>query len=168
MKEVECKNCKNLFNKRNKSFLCSPKCVLEFHSMPIPWTGCFIWTGQRQYQGMGYGKVKAMKNDFSTHRLSYILNKGEIPKGMCVLHKCDQPLCINPDHLRLGTQRENVDDAFRKGRRQNPKPFYIIPIEKVEKCRLLRAEGKSYEKIAGDLGICVGSAWKIINNKTKR
>lgn len=81
-------------------------------------TGCWEWTGGIS-SGYGYGNmcvgghgVKQM-----THRIAYTVFKGEIPEGLLVLHKCDNGRCCNPDHLFLGTQKDNVQDCIRKGRR---------------------------------------------------
>jgi len=77
---------------------------------------CWIWIGS--HNNHGYGKMMyPRKGEFIyAHRLSYILHKGEIPDGLLVLHKCDNPLCVNPSHLFLGTQLDNVHDAIHKGR----------------------------------------------------
>ena len=61
---------------------------------------------------MGYGAT----NGNSAHRLSYSAFNGVIPDGMCVLHRCDVPLCVNPAHLFLGTRLDNMQDCFMKGR----------------------------------------------------
>jgi hypothetical protein len=53
------------------------------------------------------------------HRLSYIIHKGDIPQNMCVLHICDTPLCVNPDHLFLGTQQDNIKDRDMKNHTRN-------------------------------------------------
>ncbi len=82
--------------------------------------GCWIWTGEK-YRG-GYGRIFIRMNDNgsqyrrSTHRISYEIFKGEIPKGMLVCHKCDVKACFNPDHLFIGTQYDNVHDCINKGR----------------------------------------------------
>lgn len=82
---------------------------------PEPNTNCWIWTGC--YARRGYGVIGFGKKKFRAHRYSWELNRGPIPTGMHVLHKCDCPPCINPDHLFLGTQLDNNADMDAKGRR---------------------------------------------------
>lgn len=79
---------------------------------------CWIWTACRHKQGYGEmgvwvgGKVRTLL----AHRAAWALMKGEIPKGLLVLHRCDNPPCVNPSHLFLGTQRDNMRDCSAKGR----------------------------------------------------
>ena len=75
---------------------------------------CWPWT--RGGRGMGYGCIRVEKKQIDSHRMAYILTHGEIPEGMLVLHTCDNRLCCNPDHLQLGTYRDNTVDAVQKGR----------------------------------------------------
>jgi hypothetical protein len=77
-------------------------------------TGCLVWQGARER--FGYGRVHYAKSVHGTHRLSYIAHYGPIPPGLNVLHACDNPPCHAIEHLFLGTQQQNVDDARRKGR----------------------------------------------------
>jgi hypothetical protein len=63
----------------------------------------------------GYGSVRFKGETWRANRLAYTLTKGVIPEGMGVLHKCDNKLCINPDHLYLGTQKDNVKDLMERG-----------------------------------------------------
>ena len=86
---------------------------------PEPKTGCWLWVGKTNADG--YGELHSEDNEFglrSAHRYSYTIHHGHIPAKLQVLHKCDQPCCINPDHLFLGTQQENIADMDRKGRRK--------------------------------------------------
>lgn len=84
-----------------------------------PVSGCWEWRG---YKRCGYGRTiigsrkDGTRKTITAHRLSYLIWKGEIPEGFEVCHKCDNPCCINPDHLFLGTRQDNVDDRERKGR----------------------------------------------------
>ena len=79
--------------------------------IPEPNSGCWLWCGP--VDAWGYGKHK----NKGVHRTSYELFCGEIPKDMFILHSCDQPSCVNPVHLRVGTAAENTADSTRRGRR---------------------------------------------------
>ena len=86
----------------------------------IPFMDCHIWIGATNY--FGYGKFsKNGKNWTLAHRFSYEQFNGEIPKNKFVLHTCDNPFCVNPDHLRLGTVSDNMKDRSAKGRWAGPK-----------------------------------------------
>lgn len=78
---------------------------------------CWIWTGARYALGYGAFGPKGT-GAMGAHRYSWILAHGEIPAGMKVLHKCDVRCCVNPDHLFLGTQKDNIADMMAKGRRR--------------------------------------------------
>lgn len=80
--------------------------------------GCWLWTGSR---ARGYGQVVGPRNGgeqphWYTHRFAWEITHGAIPRGLCVCHHCDTPLCVRPDHLFLGTHQDNMQDAARKGR----------------------------------------------------
>lgn len=81
-------------------------------------TGCWIWTGSTKPNG--YGNINVAGKTLMTHRAAWLAFKGEIPNGMQVCHHCDTPACVNPDHLFLGSQKDNMDDMDAKGRRVVP------------------------------------------------
>lgn len=76
---------------------------------------CWLWTANTNGK---YGILKAGTGRANTyaHRLSWELKNGKIPRGMLICHHCDNPICVNPDHLFLGTAKDNVQDMIRKGR----------------------------------------------------
>lgn len=78
-------------------------------------TGCWNWTGY--IQTTGYGQIEVCGRLWLAHRFSWAMHhRGIEPWGMLVLHKCDNPKCVNPDHLFIGTHQDNVDDMWSKGR----------------------------------------------------
>ncbi len=78
--------------------------------------GCWIWMASRN-KPSGYGQVGYQGKHTSAHRLSYYLSYGDIPSGMCVCHKCDNPFCVRPDHLFLGSPTDNMRDSSVKNRK---------------------------------------------------
>jgi len=96
------------------------KYIDRFHTrykvMP---SGCWEWTGNTENR-RGYGYYWFKSKDWLAHRASYFIHKGD-PTGYCVCHSCDNPTCVNPDHLWLGTIADNNRDRDRKGRRVAPR-----------------------------------------------
>lgn len=79
--------------------------------------GCWLWTGICSHSG--YGQTKYENGKFvSAHRLAYVLTFGPISDGLFVCHRCDNPKCVRPDHLFLGTHQDNMRDSAIKGRRR--------------------------------------------------
>lgn len=76
--------------------------------------GCWEWTGNRDPNG--YGRIGIGQTPVLVHRLSWELAYGPLPEGACVLHRCDNPPCVRPDHLFLGDRADNMRDAVSKGR----------------------------------------------------
>lgn len=83
---------------------------------PIPISGCWIWIGATDGKGYGHMASAYKKSPMKAYRVSYELFNGKIPKGLVVRHKCDIPSCVNPNHLEIGTQKDNMQDASKRGR----------------------------------------------------
>jgi len=115
---------------------------------PEPNTGCWLWTGQFSEKGYGIF-VLEKKRRVKAHRFSFVMMWGKIPDGLHVLHQCDVRECVNPDHLFLGTNEENVADMIEKGR-QKKGP---LDKEKVLRIRALCSRGFRPCDVARALGI---------------
>jgi len=131
--------------------------------------GCWLWTAAKCN---GYGHFGMNGKVYRSHRLSYEHYKGKIPDDLIVRHKCDNPACVNPEHLELGTQKDNVQDCIMRGR----KPEMPTIIAKGVKCkksnlteddvreiRILRGFGFTLKELKSKYNINEGSIWKIVN-----
>jgi len=132
---------------------------------------CWLWT--RSCNKRGYGQFKAPDKIKLAHRVSWEISNGPIPEGHGVLHHCDNPPCVRPDHLFLGTDKDNVRDAIEKGR------FVYLPVkfgeqhpgaklteEVVLQMRSLREIGWTYQAIADRYGLIKETAMCAIKRKT--
>lgn len=144
--------------------------ALRAMSAVDPVTGCWVW--QRSLQTGGYGQMSYKGKNRTAHRLSYEVFKKESPDGKCVCHKCDNPKCINPDHLFLGTHKENHDDAIAKGRSLGMWPRHAIT--KTRKRKLtdaqvleIRASQESLIILSERYG-CSGSNISLIRNGQRK
>jgi len=89
------------------------KIKARFEKLVVKQKGCWSW---RSAKNNRYKNFKIHGKQIGAHRASWMIYKGEIPDGMCVLHKCDNPICTNPEHLFLGTHEDNIVDMYKKGR----------------------------------------------------
>jgi hypothetical protein len=110
-----------------------------------PNTGCWLWLGGLDKDGYGWIALPKLKHA-RAHRFNYERIKGQIPFGFLVLHKCDMRSCVNPDHLFVGTQKDNQSDAVKKWRHSK---------QKFSEATLLavRTDPRSHRKIAAAYSI---------------
>ncbi len=131
---------------------------------------CWLWTASRNYNG--YGNFSLDGKTFLAHRIAFFLSNGISLSELFVCHKCDNPACVNPEHLFLGTQRDNMQDSLKKGR----KPSYPgskngrakLTETEVNEIRRLHLEGYTSTPLIRKFGVCksqinnivAGSQWK--------
>lgn len=133
---------------------------------PITESGCWIWLGGTNEHGYGIlGLGTRAQGVAKAHRVSWTLHNGEIPKGMSILHKCDVPACVNPDHLTVGTLKENSQDMVRKGRCRTPDnrgekaSWAKLDCEKVAHIRRKEMTGIAYAKHYGVSKSAIYQIW---------
>lgn len=142
----------------------------ENNVYPEPNTGCWLWTGCVSPGKWGYGVFWVDGKTIKVHRYSYIIFKGEIPKGLFVCHSCDQPSCVNPDHLFLGTHQDNMKDMNSKGRGGSTKGersrLSRLTTQQVLDIRSMYSDGNSSIKIAKRFSITDRNVMHIVNRET--
>jgi hypothetical protein len=133
-------------------------------------SGCWEWIAG--LNNKGYGLYYINQEKIYAHRYSYIIHKGVIPEKMCVLHKCDNTICINPSHLWLGTQSENMKDAAKKGRMDKIKKNKgedvknsVLTNEKVKEIKIKLKNGEIGVKLAKEYGVTKTTIYQIKHGK---
>ena len=114
-------------------------------------SGCWEWSGTRNNYGYGIILEKGEK-PIRAHRFSYELFVGKIPDGMVIMHTCDNPPCVNPEHLKLGTKLDNNRDAHKKGRRPNGEKSHFAKLTESQVISILNDTRKQFE-IAKDYNV---------------
>ncbi len=122
--------------------------------------GCWEWRGYRK-RGYGYVVIarKPRLREVRAHRIAYVLSYGDIPDGMLVCHHCDNPSCVRPDHLFLGTYADNHADMDQKGRRGHGRVYgeahgrSKLSCAKAAEIRRLTEAGRSHRQLAVQFGV---------------
>ena len=143
---------------------------LDKHSGINGATGCKEWV--KHCNASGYGVVWMDGKAVGSHRAAWVAANGAIPEGLHVLHRCDNRKCINPDHLFLGTNSDNVADKVSKNRQFRPyakgeaNRHAKLTTAKAQAIRIWGKTGLSNKKIADKFGVCIMTVSFIRNNKT--
>lgn len=130
---------------------------------------CWLWTGRCKEGKHPYGKLWVGTNEVKAHRFSYELHHGAVPNGLCVLHKCDNPKCVNPVHLFPGTRGDNNRDAATKGRTMHGENHLcaILTEHSVREIRMLYVPRKvSFQKLADKYGVKASCIQGVIERRT--
>lgn len=144
--------------------------------IPEPNSGCWLWLGALDVNR--YARFGVKGRNCKASRVSYALYKCEEPGALHVLHKCDTPQCVNPDHLFLGTHQDNVADRVAKGREGDRSglkngcagqrnPLSRLSPADVKKIREMKKR-MPYRAVADHFGVAVGSVQKIIEGRSWR
>lgn len=119
--------------------------IKRFESKLTKTDGCWIWNAYKSH--LGYGLFYFKGKNTQAHRASYCLYKEDFIDGLVVCHKCDNPSCVNPDHLFVGTHKDNSQDCVKKGRTRKPQRYYLEKMfgkERVDKLYKRRMYEKYY------------------------
>jgi hypothetical protein len=126
---------------------------------------CWNWTAKAKANG-GYGRLSVPGGrQMRAHRIAWELKNGPIPENMVLCHRCDNPACCNPDHLFIGTHKDNSRDMQRKGRASPPPIFYgdrhheaTIPDSELP---AIKTSDKTLKTLAAEYRVSVGTIWRI-------
>jgi hypothetical protein len=122
----------------------------RFEAKFVKAESCWLWAAA--VGGSGYGHFWFRGRPRPSSQVSHLLYVGEIPAGMCVLHRCDNRLCVRPSHLFLGTNKENVEDKMRKGRQPRGEQSHAAKLT-TEDVIAIRADQRSQRVIGAHYGI---------------
>ncbi len=133
-------------------------------------SGCWLWTGSTV--GRGYGGIRVDGRSDRAHRVSWVLHHGPIPDGLWVRHVCDNPPCVRPDHLLLGTRQDNMNDMVERGRSWKPwgerNPRSRLTDEQVADIRRRHQfRVVTYDMLAKEYGVSRHSISEICRGKTR-
>jgi len=131
-------------------------------------SNCIEWKATKMKTGYGFIRIgPASAGHILAHRYSYERTYGPVPKGMVVMHSCDNPSCVNPEHLRVGTHKENTTDMVCKNRHgwRVKTPWQKLDSNDAKSIRLLRQQGFTQQKIADQFNVSRPLISLILNGK---
>jgi len=136
---------------------------LDYCSMPEPNSGCWLWIGG--CTDRGYGNMRFDGKNLGAHRMSWKRHNGPIPPGGVICHRCDTPSCINPDHLFLGIQADNIKDAAAKGRMPRGEKSWNAVLTEPQIINTL-ADNRTAPEIARDHGAAPTTIYAVKSGRT--
>lgn len=188
--EKTCAGCGGIFRvdaQHARKKCCSDECVQKSRAIERYGTkqeqfwakvnktdSCWEWTGT--IMRGGYGHFSINNRYKQAHRVSYQMNVGAIPAGLCVLHRCDNRRCVRPDHLFLGTQKDNAQDAIAKGRfttgerngfRKKKEAHKLTDTQVNEIAQRYKRGGITHKELAAEYGVSKSLVTMIIGNRRR-
>lgn len=145
---------------------------MAFVGWDVKESGCWEWRGKIQ-SSTRYGRVslgvRANRQDYA-HRVAWMLANGPIPRGGVVRHTCDNPPCVNPAHLLIGTRQDNIQDMVDRrrhnhGERHN---WAVLTDAQVAEIRAAVASGRIHKDVAEEYGISRGHVSELVSYKKRR
>jgi hypothetical protein len=128
--------------------------------------GCWLWTGSLKETGYGVFQLEGAKAPTKCHHYSWIKYRGEILEGKWVLHTCDDRRCVNPEHLYLGTHRDNMDDVVRRGRGKGLKRVRLPLAEKARMREEYRQGDLSHLTMSAKYGVSLKTVGRILRGES--
>lgn len=130
--------------------------------------GCWLWRGA--VRGRGYGAFTMNDRQMQAHHAAMILSGVDIPPGLIVMHRCDEPLCVRPDHLAIGTYQDNSDDMKRKGRYWSERCIATRPLcvhAKLSESEVLEISRSSERRVllAKRYGVSLSQIYRVQNGE---
>lgn len=127
--------------------------------------GCWLWAGATV--GKGYGTIGTSKGVKLSHRVAYELYVGPIPEGLFVLHRCDTPNCVNPEHLFVGTNQDNMTDMMAKGRGNKPRGTQVNKAKLTDwAVKAIRTVDMTANDLADIFSVSPDTIYRVRNNRT--
>lgn len=143
------------------------------HTPTRPQDGCWVWTGTRQTRQDGcggYGVLSRQTPMIYAHRYSYEQTHGPIPEGLLVRHMCDNPPCVNPAHLLVGTAQDNINDKIERGRQPRGQTHCCARLTEADvlSIRAQATAGRGPTLLAKEFGVARTTVQAIVEGRTWR
>ncbi len=145
-----------------------PSVSVRFFKHVTKTATCWEWNSGTARGGRGYGVFRYKTRVITAHRVAYMLYVGDIPPNLCVLHTCDNPKCVNPAHLFLGTQQDNMADRDNKNRQVRGERCVLSKLTESEvlSIRHFHKNGESGRQLARRYSVCHRTINRVIHRET--
>jgi hypothetical protein len=163
---IKCTKVRQQYARTYKNYKITSKQFSSFHSKFIKTSNCWEWQKQRLPKGYGIFSINCFQ--ILAHRFSFFYHYGFLDKDLDVLHTCDNPSCVNPEHLFLGTNQDNVDDKVAKNRQRKGEgiPSAKLGTSDILQIRELFRNGANHGELAKMFNVTKGNVGMIVRKQT--